>query len=133
MWHMDVVREKAISSLKTRISQHPSRRIDLARRFEITSWIRPALAQLASQDTPLDMEDVMLIGIDTVLKLCAVREHLLQQSQTCNRGHAISGTFGKTSKSKAMGLGFLEKFGFELADSRSEAPASSDDSETDSD
>jgi hypothetical protein len=117
MWHMNVVREMAISRLETPLSQYPSRRIDLARRFEITSWMRPALAQLATQATLLDMKDVELLGIDTVLKLCAVREHLLKGPKTyrCYHGHVIqAGSSGKIDTSAAMSLGFLENFGFEL-------------------
>jgi hypothetical protein len=116
MWHMDAVREKAISALEIRLSEQPARRIDLARHFEITKWMRPAFAQLVAQDTPLAVEDAGLLGLETVLKVCAVREHLLKQPKThrCYHNHAVSCYPGKIDRNVAMVPGFLEGLGIEL-------------------
>jgi hypothetical protein len=128
MWHMNVVREKAISALEIRMSEHPARRIDLARRFEITNWMRPAFAQLVAQDTPLAVKDAVILGLDTVLKLCAVREHLLKRPRTymCFHNHVVSCPPGRIDRSAAMNPGLLEGFGIELVDNHNVSASPTD-------
>lgn len=68
------VRHCAIVKLAPLIEENPSFKYHLAKRYDIVDWKLPALNMLAQRAKPMGMDDVKLLGEDTVLMIAAMRE-----------------------------------------------------------
>jgi hypothetical protein len=73
MWNFSRARVDAIDALD-RLVAAPERRIQLAREFDIPSWLVPALMDLIRREKALGPEEVALLGINWVLKIASMRE-----------------------------------------------------------
>jgi len=77
LWEFPRVREHAIKKL-SKLDMSPTHKISIARQFHVPGWELPALNQLVQRPEPMNMDDVQSLGIDTVLKLSALRESLVE-------------------------------------------------------
>ncbi|KAI0631074.1 hypothetical protein C8Q77DRAFT_1074944 [Trametes polyzona] len=74
-WDFSALRRVAIYKLATILSESDSVRwLCLARQFNVGEWLLESLARLARRTQALQMEEVDLLGIETVVKMAEVRE-----------------------------------------------------------
>ena len=52
----------------------PVRRIELARRYELPAWERPAIVDLVVRVQPLTVQEATALGMETVARLAEARE-----------------------------------------------------------
>ncbi|KAF9443656.1 hypothetical protein P691DRAFT_797152 [Macrolepiota fuliginosa MF-IS2] len=74
MWDMIRVREIAIERLVPLLKDDPAHQWDLAKKYEIQDWVRPALERLIRRSLPLSNREVEMLDQETLLKLAAARE-----------------------------------------------------------
>ncbi|KAG6327700.1 hypothetical protein ID866_11388 [Astraeus odoratus] len=72
-WEFKVTRQAAIDALDV-LQIGPVDRVALARKYNIKSWLLPALNKLAQRPKPTSLEEAGRMGIDFALKLASVRE-----------------------------------------------------------
>ena len=54
--------------------EEPVRRIVLSREYEVPEWLFPGLHALAQRKTPLQLHEVAILGISTIIRMAEVRE-----------------------------------------------------------
>lgn len=74
MWQFDTHRRRAIAELELLLLQDPARRVVLAFAYTIGDWILQALQDLAQRKELMTTAEVKVLGVETVLKICKVRE-----------------------------------------------------------
>ncbi|TFK74692.1 hypothetical protein BDN72DRAFT_833223 [Pluteus cervinus] len=74
MYRFPRVRALAIQQLDKMIKKDPTRRLVLARQFEIDPWVLPALKSLVCREESLTAEEGHRLGMDTVIKIANFRE-----------------------------------------------------------
>ncbi|EAU91897.1 hypothetical protein CC1G_04664 [Coprinopsis cinerea okayama7 len=74
MWQMEYFKTRAISKLREILFRDPATRIVHSRKYNIDEWLLPAYEQLVTRSDPITIEEANLIGLETTLKLCAIRE-----------------------------------------------------------
>ena len=88
LWEFDELRKAAIDALSTALCNDPIDRVILSSRFGITAWLLPALNELAQRPESLNIEEANRLGIETVLVIASVREHIklesVQEALECN-------------------------------------------------
>lgn len=92
MWQFDFYRNRAIKELTRHLDNDPARRLVLAFGYNVGNWLIPALQSLAQREEPMRMEEVKLLGMERVLKICEVREHYHGNSscQICRPGQCTA-------------------------------------------
>ncbi|KAL0955710.1 hypothetical protein HGRIS_001930 [Hohenbuehelia grisea] len=75
MWDMPRIRKGAILTMSS-MDMDPAEKIVLARCFDIDEWLLPAFERLVLREEPLGVRDLHLLGEDSALKVCALRESL---------------------------------------------------------
>lgn len=81
LWDMESLLYRAAENLERLLHDSPAYRYSLAKRYDITRWVRPAIEQLVMRSKPISVHDVdTLNDIDLVLKICELRE-------SCQRGY----------------------------------------------
>lgn len=81
-WEMGFYRRAAIACLtSSTLGLVPEIKLHLAMKCRVKAWFIPALNKLAQRPEPMGCDEHTLLGIDCVLKLCAVRERF--QHCTC--------------------------------------------------
>jgi hypothetical protein len=73
LWDMARAAEDAIKHLDALVTA-PVARVKLAREIAIPGWQAPAFEALVLQGPPMGAAEVDVLGLDTVLKLAALRE-----------------------------------------------------------
>jgi len=73
MWEFTDLRLLAIRSLAPMLDD-PIEQIDLAKNCDVKEWLLPAMNKLAQREQPMGIEDTARLGVETVLKIGAVRE-----------------------------------------------------------
>jgi hypothetical protein len=83
MWHFQKIRALAIKKMEG-ISMDLIDKINIARRFEILTWLVPALNALVQREKPIDLLEGNRLGMEWVLKVAEVREcNPATQERTC--------------------------------------------------
>ena len=85
LYEMTEVTTFAIKKMETLLTTLPSLQIQLAKTYNIRQWLAPGFLGLAQRPRPLDEEDVILVGLQDSLKICALREKI-KQCTSCNVG-----------------------------------------------
>jgi hypothetical protein len=75
MWQFYKIRAAAIKAMQN-LSMEPVDQIVIARRFDISAWLVPALSALVQRETLVDVSEGNRLGMEWVLKLAEVREGL---------------------------------------------------------
>ena len=105
LWEFDELRKAAIDALSTALRNDPIDRVILSRQFGITTWLLPALNELAQRPESLTIEEANRLGIETALMIASVREHIklepVEETLTCNHFNRKSHTY--TSKQLVVG------------------------------
>ena len=81
MWDFSAIRQCSIDILRPMLFPDPARRFVLARQYGITSWLIPALNDLARREQPLTQTDVDTMGLEDVLKLAQEQHNYCSQCQ----------------------------------------------------
>ncbi|KAI6145016.1 hypothetical protein BKA82DRAFT_1002182 [Pisolithus tinctorius] len=76
MWQMDDIQRAALGVLKrySTVEKSAAEKLALAMKYEIKDWIMPAIDELARRSEPISVEDAQILGLETALKVAAVRE-----------------------------------------------------------
>ena len=85
--------------------EDPVRRIVLSRTYEVHEWLSPGLHALARRDTPLQANEVDILGIPTIIRMAEVRESVINGRYGVSRGlhdfsTVIRRVFGEELKEK---------------------------------
>ncbi|EIW74321.1 hypothetical protein CONPUDRAFT_33640, partial [Coniophora puteana RWD-64-598 SS2] len=75
-WEMAELHRVAMESLSA-MPMDPVEKAGLAQDLDIQEWKLPAYQEIARRSEPLTMSDVDRLGLDTILKLAAVRESIM--------------------------------------------------------
>jgi len=73
MWQFERIRGYAIKRLGRLRTLGPVQRLVLATMYHIPGWYVPAIIALAQRDVPLSVEEALMIGVATALKIAEVR------------------------------------------------------------
>ncbi|KAI5988161.1 hypothetical protein EDD15DRAFT_2289964 [Pisolithus albus] len=77
MWEMEGLRTLALRHLRYPTGwKSAAEKLALALKYEIRDWIVPGVNELARRPEPMGVEDVQILGLETTLKVAAVRESL---------------------------------------------------------
>jgi hypothetical protein len=90
LWELARTRADAIAHLD-RLITGPAARIRLAREMAISSWQVPALEALVLQEAALTAAPAEQLGLDTILKLAALRETYGSARMSSHRAHLKAG------------------------------------------
>lgn len=98
-WEFRALRTAAINHLTTlNGSIDPVDKLVMAIKYKITEWMLPTLLKLAQRAEPISVDEGNRMGLETALKLSAVREKVklpCGQCQTCawhgNNGRLVVG------------------------------------------
>jgi hypothetical protein len=83
MWHFQKIRALAIKKMDG-ISMDLIDKINIARRFDILTWLVPTLNALVQREKPIDLLEGNRLGMEWVLKVAEVRErNVATQERTC--------------------------------------------------
>lgn len=77
MWQFQRIRTKAIKAMENEsfgMDSDPVRKIVVARKFDISSWLVPSLNALVQRERPLDLSDGVRLGVEWALKVAEARE-----------------------------------------------------------
>lgn len=77
MWQFHSLRCVALDKLKLylpHLSEDPVRWLCLARQYDVDEWLLPSLRALARRPKAIQLEEVDLLGLKTVVKMAEVRE-----------------------------------------------------------
>lgn len=78
MWEMEDLHSLALRNLKYPTGWKSAvEKLALALEHEITDWIVPGVNELARRQEPISVEDTQILGLETALKVAAVRESLV--------------------------------------------------------
>ncbi|KAI6163367.1 hypothetical protein EDD17DRAFT_1812868, partial [Pisolithus thermaeus] len=78
MWEMEEPYSLALRNLKYPTGWKSAvEKLALALEHEITDWIVPGVNELARRQEPISVEDTQILGLETALKVAAVRESLV--------------------------------------------------------
>ena len=82
LWQFTTLRAVAIENMTPLLKRSggSAKWISLARTYSVREWLLPALHALARRQLPLQIYEVDLLGIETVLKMAEVRESYLAGS-----------------------------------------------------
>lgn len=83
MWSFETIRTTALDRLSTLLQDDPARRVVVANNYNVDGWLLPALNALAQRTEPLGVDDVVILGLDCVLRLARVREMYVPQCTNC--------------------------------------------------
>lgn len=78
---MDDLRQHAIDKMQNIPDVDPVDKLVVARRFEISSWILPAFTDILQRSNAMDQYAVDSLGLETVLRLVAIRDRMPWQSR----------------------------------------------------
>lgn len=73
MWQFRRIRETAIKTMAS-VSMDLVDKIVIARRFDISAWLIPALNELVQREKPVDFLEGNRLGMEWVLKVAELRE-----------------------------------------------------------
>jgi hypothetical protein len=93
LYEMTEVTTFAIKKMEPLLTTHPSLQIQLANTYNIRQWLALGFFRLAQRPRPLDEEDVIFVGLQDSLKICALREKI-RRCNTCGAGIHSPGSFG---------------------------------------
>jgi hypothetical protein len=75
LWDMHALRLRSIARLEVILAEEPHSRFAIAKRFQITHWLLPALVQLVQRAPPIGVEESKQLGdLELSFKICAIRE-----------------------------------------------------------
>ncbi|KAI6113530.1 hypothetical protein EV401DRAFT_1982804 [Pisolithus croceorrhizus] len=75
MWQIDELHCAALKNLKySAVQKSAVEKLALALKYEINDWIIAGVNELARRSEPINVEDARTLGLETVLKIAAVRE-----------------------------------------------------------
>jgi hypothetical protein len=83
LWEMQIVRERTVKALTSKLENDPARQVALAYEFQIDEWLIPALNALARRKEPMGEDNVAVMGIECVLKVARIRERHPHRCETC--------------------------------------------------
>ena len=112
LYEMAEVKTFVIEKMTPLLTKFPSLQIDLAKTYNIRTWLAPGFSRLACRDEPLSEDDVKLVGLTDSLKICALRE----RKRRCEK---CAGTCGERMHTGGF---TLEEFGQAFGFSDSELP-----------
>ena len=92
LYEMTEVTTFAIKKTEPLLTTLPSLQVQLAKAYNIRTWLAPGLFRLTLRPRPLDEEDVSLVELPDSLKICALREKI-RRCSSCGAG-IHSGSFG---------------------------------------
>ncbi|KAH7921442.1 hypothetical protein BV22DRAFT_1049622 [Leucogyrophana mollusca] len=99
MWGFNALRSKAIAQLAS-MSLSAVDKIVIANQYDINDWLLPCFNELAKRPEPIGADDVDKLGLDTALKIAAVRESIA--FVPANQSQSGSTAFGSSSSSSTM-------------------------------
>ncbi len=77
MWQFQSLCRVALDKLKLylpHLNEDPVRWLCLARQYDVEEWLLPSLRALARRRQAIQLEEVELLGVETVVKVAEVRE-----------------------------------------------------------
>lgn len=74
LYEMTEVKALIIKKMTPLLTEFPSLQINLAKTYNIRTWLAPGLSRLACRAEPLNEDDVKLVGLTDSLTICALRE-----------------------------------------------------------
>jgi len=77
---MDSLRRHAISKMEHIQQVDPVDKLVLARRFNVSQWLLPSFTEILQRSNSLDHRAVDSLGVETVLRLVAIRDRMPWQS-----------------------------------------------------
>lgn len=78
MWQMEELHCLALKNLKYPAGwKSATEKLALALKHEINAWLVPGINELARRPEPISVEDTQVLGLETALKVAAVRESLV--------------------------------------------------------
>ncbi|KAI6015577.1 hypothetical protein EDC04DRAFT_643623 [Pisolithus marmoratus] len=87
MWQMEELHRAALNHLKySAVRKGAVEKLALALELEIEHWIMPGVNELARRSQPISIEDAQILGLETALKVAAVRESLISESLRLRAG-----------------------------------------------
>ena len=106
LYEMAEVKAFIIKKMTPLLTEFPSLQINLAKIYNIQTWLAPGLSRLACRAEPLSEDDVKLVGLTDSLKICALRE-------TKRRCEKCTGSCGERMHSGGFTVKeFGQAFGF---------------------
>lgn len=91
MWEMEELRVLALRHLKYPTGwKSAAEKLALALKHEIRDWIVPGVNELAKRPEPISVEDAQILGLETALKVAAVRESLVTDGLRLTAGCRIA-------------------------------------------
>jgi hypothetical protein len=83
MWTLDTLRAGAIAHLATTFTDADAAvQLDLAMRFNVTRWVRPAVARLVKRASPFTQEEIELLGAEMVARILPLRDWSVKMDDT---------------------------------------------------
>ena len=110
---MTEVQVFVIKKMTPLLTEFPSLQINLAKTYNIRTWLVAGLSRLAWRAEPLSVDDVKLVGLTNSVTICALRERK-RRCETCT---------GSCGERMHTGGFTLEEFGEAFGFSDSELPS----------
>jgi hypothetical protein len=89
MWEFGKYRKLAITRLSSKTEGPEAvERVVLSLKYHVKQWLIPAVHELARRDQPMDLADYAILGAETTLKICKIRERY-KHGADCSRGECF--------------------------------------------
>ena len=82
LYEMTEVQVFVIKKMTPLLTEFPSLQINLAKTYNIRTWLVAGLSRLAWRAEPLSVDDVKLVGLTNSVTICALRERK-RRCETC--------------------------------------------------
>ena len=108
MYEMAEVKAFVIQKMTPLLTEFPSLQINLAKTYNVRTWLAPGLSRLACRVEPVSEDDVMLVGLTDSLRICALRERKRRCKKCTGSCGEYMHTGGFTSREFGQAFGFSD-------------------------